>query len=105
MMESALSLADDLKCSGRRLALCHTDVHGWNLMKTGGELILIDWEGLKLAPVEADLMFFANQPYAQEFCAFTARLIKDLKSIRTLCGLSDQAKTGGHMGVYRAAGV
>ncbi|CAI8922342.1 MULTISPECIES: phosphotransferase family protein [Bacillus] len=67
MMESALSLADDLKCSGRRLALCHTDVHGWNLMKTGGELILIDWEGLKLAPVEADLMFFANQPYAQEF--------------------------------------
>ncbi|MFP7277200.1 aminoglycoside phosphotransferase family protein [Bacillus paralicheniformis] len=67
MMEAALSLADDLKCSDRRLALCHTDIHGWNMMKTGGELILIDWEGLKLAPVEADLMFFANQPYVQEF--------------------------------------
>lgn len=34
--------------------LCHTDVHGWNLMWSN-KLILIDWEGLRIAPAEADL--------------------------------------------------
>ena len=42
-----------------RYALCHTDIHGWNLMQ-GGNLVLIDWEGLKLAPVEADLFSFTD---------------------------------------------
>lgn len=37
--------------------LCHTDVHGWNLMQSD-KLILIDWEGMKLAPPEADLFAF-----------------------------------------------
>ena len=37
--------------------LCHTDVHGWNLMQAD-RLILIDWEGMKLAPPEADLFAF-----------------------------------------------
>lgn len=57
--------------SGRslRYALCHTDLHHWNLMTAGGQLILIDWEGLRLAPVEADWMFIANQPYAAKFLA------------------------------------
>ncbi|TBL67998.1 aminoglycoside phosphotransferase family protein [Paenibacillus thalictri] len=50
-----------------RMALCHTDLHHWNLMQSGGRLMLIDWEGLKLAPVEADLMFFIDKPYYQEF--------------------------------------
>lgn len=39
--------------------LCHTDIHGWNLMQSKN-LILIDWEGLKLAPVEADLFSFTK---------------------------------------------
>ncbi len=42
-----------------RFALCHTDIHGWNLMQ-GESLILIDWEGLKLAPVESDLFSFTK---------------------------------------------
>lgn len=29
--------------------------------------MLIDWEGLKLAPVEADMMFFVDKPYFNEF--------------------------------------
>lgn len=37
--------------------LCHTDVHGWNLMQSD-RLILTDWEGMKLAPPEADLFAF-----------------------------------------------
>lgn len=35
---------------------CHTDIHGWNLL-SGERLVLLDWEGLRMAPMEAD--FFA----------------------------------------------
>lgn len=60
-------LSEALKNRDLRMALCHTDVHGWNLMSTGQHLKLIDWEGLKLAPVEADMMSFADEPYFAEF--------------------------------------
>lgn len=42
-----------------RFVLCHTDIHGWNLMQAE-TLILIDWEGLMLAPAEADLFAFTD---------------------------------------------
>ncbi len=42
-----------------RNVLCHTDLHGWNLM-WADKLILIDWEGLRLAPAEADLFTFTD---------------------------------------------
>lgn len=60
-------LSEALKNRDLRMALCHTDVHGWNLMSTGQQLKLIDWEGLKLAPVEADMMSFVDEPYFSEF--------------------------------------
>ncbi|MFS0661052.1 aminoglycoside phosphotransferase family protein [Niallia alba] len=56
-----------LKNANLRMALCHTDLHYWNLMQSGNKLMLIDWEGLKLAPVEADLMFLVDKPYFNEF--------------------------------------
>ncbi|MEF3305211.1 phosphotransferase family protein [Paenibacillus sp. GYB003] len=61
------TLSARLKESDLRLALCHTDIHNWNLMRTERRLMLIDWEGLKLAPVEADMMFFADKPYFADF--------------------------------------
>lgn len=60
-------LSEALKKRDLRMALCHTDVHGWNLMSSGQQLKLIDWEGLKLAPVEADMMSFVDEPYFSEF--------------------------------------
>lgn len=48
-----------LSQSDMRYALCHTDIHGWNLMQAEN-LMLIDWEGLQLAPVEADLFSFTD---------------------------------------------
>lgn len=54
--------------SQMRYTLCHTDIHGWNLIQSES-LILIDWEGLKLAPAEADLFSFSETfffEYAQE---------------------------------------
>lgn len=56
-------LSTSLKLDNPRMVLCHTDIHNWNLMQTSQELILIDWEGLKLAPPEADLMFLTDKPY------------------------------------------
>lgn len=47
--------------------LCHTDIHPWNLMVTSSGLMLIDWEGLALAPIEADFMALAGRP---DFPAF-----------------------------------
>lgn len=50
-------LSDKLSKETSPFVLCHTDVHGWNLMQSD-KLILIDWEGMKLAPPEADLFAF-----------------------------------------------
>ncbi|MDL2317816.1 aminoglycoside phosphotransferase family protein [Eubacteriales bacterium OttesenSCG-928-A19] len=59
-METLAPLSDQLRSAQIPLVLCHTDVHGWNLMQTAGGLVLIDWEGLRLAPAEADLFSFTD---------------------------------------------
>ncbi|RKN75885.1 phosphotransferase [Paenibacillus ginsengarvi] len=68
-MNSLEQLSADLKEKEIKMALCHTDLHHWNLMQSDECLILIDWEGLKLAPVEADLMFVQDKSYYDEFMA------------------------------------
>lgn len=67
LMDEVGSLSEQLKVRNLRMVLCHTDIHGWNLMSDGRQLKLIDWEGLKQAPVEADMMFFAEKPFFSEF--------------------------------------
>ena len=57
--ESLQSMGLLLQNSKMRYVMCHTDLHGWNLIQSKN-LILIDWEGLKLAPVEADLFSFTG---------------------------------------------
>ena len=52
------ALAPAVERSGARKVLCHTDAHGMNLIQ-GERLVLVDWEGLALAPAEADLFMFA----------------------------------------------
>lgn len=56
-----------LKSSELDMVLCHTDLHNWNFIDSNGDLIIIDWEGLKLAPVEADMIFFIDKPYFNDF--------------------------------------
>lgn len=56
------ALAAQMKAACPDMRLCHTDAHGWNLMQSQN-LMLIDWEGLKLAPVEADLFMFYDKPF------------------------------------------
>lgn len=56
-------LASRLQASGLPYVLCHTDIHHWNLMATKRGLVLLDWEGLKLAPPEADFALLTQAPY------------------------------------------
>ncbi len=42
------------------MVLCHTDIHGYNIIVDGGHTTLLDFEGLKIAPVEHDLMFWVD---------------------------------------------
>ena len=67
LIHNVEELSQHLKTTDVRVALCHTDLHNWNLMQSGRQLILIDWEGLKLAPVESDLMFLVDKHYYSEF--------------------------------------
>ncbi len=58
-IEILKEMARYLKNSNLHKVLCHTDLHGGNLM-WDNNLILIDWEGMRLAPVEADLFIFTE---------------------------------------------
>lgn len=59
-------LADKVRQKNVKRVLCHTDAHGWNLMQ-GERLVLVDWEGIKLAPAEADLLMFTKKEYWEVF--------------------------------------
>ena len=52
--------AEGMRLERPACTLCHTDVHGWNLMWDGEALHLIDWEGLMFAPAESDLFAFSD---------------------------------------------
>ncbi|MGN8647293.1 aminoglycoside phosphotransferase family protein [Gracilibacillus sp. HCP3S3_G5_1] len=69
LISTVENLAESLHDSDLRMALCHADLHYWNLMESHDQLVLIDWEGLKLAPVEADFMFLVDKPYFNRFIA------------------------------------
>jgi len=56
------SLSEKVKLKNIKMVLCHTDAHGWNLIQSE-YLVLVDWEGLKLAPAEADLTMFTKKEY------------------------------------------
>ena len=61
LMERASSLASDLKFRPLEFALCHTDIHGGNiLISTTGELYIVDWDDPLFAPKERDLMFIGG---------------------------------------------
>ena len=46
------------------LVLVHTDMHGGNLIRTpNGKLIVVDWEGVMMAPAEFDLFIFMSDGF------------------------------------------
>lgn len=59
-LDTARTLAATLRSNPPPHVLCHTDVHGFNLLWSAPRLFLIDWEGLRLAPAESDLFSFTD---------------------------------------------
>ena len=60
-------LSTVLKNSNLKSCLCHTDIHEGNILQTESGIVLIDWEGLKLAPAEADFFDIVRKDYINFF--------------------------------------
>ena len=61
-IRALIKRADELACELREgsspLALCHADLHTWNiLLDSSGHLWLVDWDEITLSLKERDLMF------------------------------------------------
>jgi spectinomycin phosphotransferase len=58
LADRAATLGRRLKAANPPLVLCHADIHTWNLLiDTAGQLWIVDWDEIVLAPKERDLMF------------------------------------------------
>ena len=54
-------LASELQSQSLNLVLCHTDIHGGNILITNeDQFYIVDWDAPLLAPKERDLMFIGG---------------------------------------------
>ena len=62
-LDQLTELSRSLSAINLPRVLCHNDIHGWNVITQGDRLVLIDWEGLRFSPPEADLFMFKYERY------------------------------------------
>jgi spectinomycin phosphotransferase len=61
LVQHAEQLASELQSKPLELVLCHSDIHGGNiLISDKDELYIVDWDNPILAPKERDLMFIGG---------------------------------------------
>jgi len=61
LIERTEQLASEIQSTPLEFVLCHTDIHGGNiLIGNTGELYIVDWDDPILAPKERDLMFIGG---------------------------------------------
>jgi spectinomycin phosphotransferase len=61
LVERAEELASKLRLKPMELVLCHSDIHGGNvLISRNDKLYIVDWDNPILAPKERDLMFIGG---------------------------------------------
>lgn len=68
------TVAAQLQHQAVPMVLCHTDIHGMNMLVNGDYIVLLDTEGLKLAPPEHDFMFVCDEPYWPQWYAAYQRV-------------------------------
>ena len=68
-LERLAALKRRLQQASPQMVVCHTDLHGDNLMRgSDGQLYILDWDNALVAPREHDLFFFAgDERFAQVF--------------------------------------
>ncbi len=58
LVDRAEALGQKIQCQSPQLVLCHSDIHGGNvLIDNEGSIFLVDWDDPIMAPKERDLMF------------------------------------------------
>ena len=57
LMQQTKYLSEQVKDIKTSFVICHTDIHGFNLRQSKETLVLLDFETVRYAPIEAD--FFA----------------------------------------------
>jgi spectinomycin phosphotransferase len=63
-LERLHALAEQARAAPPPLVLCHTDIHGMNLLlHVSGDLYILDWEGAMAAPREHDLYMFTGDHF------------------------------------------
>ena len=61
LIERTEELASEVQLKSLESVLCHTDMHGANMLITeNNELYIVDWDAPLLAPKERDLMFIGG---------------------------------------------
>jgi spectinomycin phosphotransferase len=61
LVDRAEQLGEKLKDSSLKFVLCHSDIHGGNVLMDGNSLIyIVDWDEPIMAPKERDLMFIGG---------------------------------------------
>ena len=56
-------LSQELINSPKDFVLTHGDITGLNIMRSGSSTFLLDWDGVRLAPRERDIMFIEYNQY------------------------------------------
>lgn len=75
LVQRAESLSQMIQKQSHDLVLCHSDIHGGNVLIDGsGAIFIVDWDEPIMAPKERDLMFIGggvanvwNNPHEEEF--------------------------------------
>ena len=61
LIERTEELATELQSNSHEFVLCHTDIHGGNILITeNDQFYIVDWDAPLLAPKERDLMFIGG---------------------------------------------
>ncbi len=84
LLERLHNLAEPMRRQPPPMVVCHTDMHGANILRTPeGRLVVVDWEGVMLAPPEHDLFIFTGAGFETFLSAYwQAGGVKDLSASR-----------------------
>ncbi|MGC4046621.1 MAG: phosphotransferase [Armatimonas sp.] len=69
LLAEATRLAEHVSKANLPLCICHTDLHAWNVVTNEqGQVLLVDWDEVRLAPRERDLMFIGGGVGGPDWC-------------------------------------
>lgn len=67
-LSNLIKLKDHYSKQQIPFVITHGDAHHYNVMQTNVDLWLVDWDGLKIAPIERDLWHYENAPLIEYYC-------------------------------------